>query len=96
MPKGYWLARIDVRNPEAYEGYKALASAATAEYGARYLVRGGRQQVTEGASRSRTVIIEFPSYEAALACYNGPYRAAAALRRANAESDFLIVEGAEP
>ena len=47
-------------------------------FGARFLVRGGRYEVMEGRARSRTVVLEFPSYEAALACYRSPeYRSGA-------------------
>ena len=64
------------------------------KFGARFLVRGGRQEVAEGKQRSRCVVIEFPSYEAALECYRSPdYQAAAALRKGKAEFDLLIIEG---
>jgi len=40
------------------------------------------------------VVIEFPSYEAALACYHSPeYRAAMALRQGKSTMDLAIVEG---
>ena len=63
-------------------------------FGGRYLVRGGSQEITEGKSRSRTVVLEFPSYEAALACYRSDdYQAAKKFRDGNAELDLDIVEG---
>ena len=94
MPKGYWIARVDVSDPEAYKAYVAANAAAFAKYGARFLVRGGRFEAKEGASRARNVVIEFPSFEAALACYDSPeYAAALELRRAASESDLLIIEG---
>lgn len=96
MPKGYWIARIDVDDPAGYEGYKRAAAAAVADHGGRYIVRGGPQEAAEGTARARTVIVEFPSYGAALACYHGPaYQAAAALRQAAAQSEFLIVSGSD-
>jgi uncharacterized protein (DUF1330 family) len=50
--------------------------------------------VTEGRARSRTVVIEFPSYEAALACYRSPdYQAAKALRLGKGNIDLLVIEG---
>ena len=53
------------------------------KFGARYATRGGKTEVVEGKSRSRIVIIEFPSYEAAMACYRSPeYAKAIALRQA--------------
>ena len=64
------------------------------KFGARFLVRGGRSEVTEGHARSRTVVIEFPSYEAALACYRSPdYQAAKALREGKGEIDLVVIEG---
>ena len=64
-------------DPEGYKPYMAANRTAFGKFGARYLVRGGRCEVTEGRQRSRTVVLEFPSYEAALACYRSPeYQAA--------------------
>ncbi len=94
MPKGYWVAHMDVADPEAYEAYKSANAAPFAEFGARFLVRGGAQEVHEGTVRSRTVVIEFPSVEAARACYaSEAYQAAKALRDPVATGDLLIVEG---
>ena len=62
--------------------------------GARYLVRAGRCEVTEGRQRSRTVALEFPSYQAALDCYrSADYQAARALRLGKGEIDLVILEG---
>lgn len=94
MPKGYWVAHVDVDDPEVYETYKAANAAPFAEYGARFLVRGGPRETREGQARARTVVIEFPSYAAALACYDSPgYRAARALRDPVSTGDLVIVEG---
>ncbi|WP_340116365.1 DUF1330 domain-containing protein [Pelagibius sp. 7325] len=94
MAKGYWVARVDVSDAEAYKKYVAANAEPFAQFGARFLVRAGQFENPEGTSRSRNVVIEFPSYEAALACYNAPgYQAAIELRRAAAESDLVIVEG---
>ena len=70
MPKAYWIARIDVTDPEKYKAYASGAAAAFQQYGAKYLVRGGHFTAAEGQARSRNVVIEFPSYQAALDCYN--------------------------
>ncbi|WP_391481555.1 DUF1330 domain-containing protein [Nereida sp. NH-UV-3] len=94
MPKGYWIAHGDVSDPEGYEAYKAANAAPFAEFGARFVVRGGEQTLEEGSARSRTVVIEFPSIEAAYACYNSAeYQAAKALREPIALTDLVIVEG---
>lgn len=96
MPKGYWIAHVDVRDPAAYEAYKAANAAPFARYGARFLVRGGAHEVREGQAKPRTVVIEFPSYEAARACYDSPeYQAAKALRDPVSTGDLVIAEGWE-
>jgi uncharacterized protein (DUF1330 family) len=94
MTKGYWVARIEVQDPEAYKAYVAANARAFAKYGARFLVRGGPFVAVEGDSRSRNVVIEFPSYQAAVDCWNSPeYREAKAKRDGHATVDLLIIEG---
>jgi uncharacterized protein (DUF1330 family) len=94
MPKGYWVARVDVHDPEAYKGYVAANAAAFAKHGGRFLIRGGRSEAPEGTSRSRNVVIEFKDYDTAVACYNSPeYAAAKALRAPASVADLLIIEG---
>ena len=94
--KGYWIGRVDVSNPDAYQNYVKANAAAFSKYGARFLVRGGQYRVAEGEARARNVVIEFPSYEAALACYNSPeYQHAVALRKPHAEADIIVIEGYE-
>jgi uncharacterized protein (DUF1330 family) len=96
MKKGYWIAHIDVSDPAAYEAYRAANALPFAKYGARFLVRGGPQDQVEGQSRARTVVLEFPSLEAAQACYASPeYQAAKALRDPASTADTVIVEGWE-
>jgi uncharacterized protein (DUF1330 family) len=92
--KGYWIVHISVTDPANYPKYIAADALAFANFNARFLVRGGRYEAVEGPARQRHVIIEFESYEAALACYrSSEYQAAAKLRRAYAESEVLVVEG---
>jgi uncharacterized protein (DUF1330 family) len=92
--KGYWIVHIDVADPEGYKPYQDAASAAFSVFGARYVVRGGRAEVTEGRARARCVVVEFPSYDAALACYRSPeYAKAIALRAGKAEFDMVAIEG---
>jgi uncharacterized protein (DUF1330 family) len=94
MPKGYWIVHVDVTDAEAYKDYIAANGAAFAKYGARFLVRAATHQVVEGASRARQVVIEFPTYETALACYRSPeYQAALRLRERASEADLVIAEG---
>lgn len=92
--KGYWIAHVDVGDPDVYKTYVAANAAPFAKFGGRFLVRGTPQDVVEGHLRSRTVVIEFPSLEAAKACYNSPeYQAAKALRVPVSEGDLAIIEG---
>jgi uncharacterized protein (DUF1330 family) len=94
MAKGYWLAQVEVTDPERYKDYVAANQVAFRKYSARYVVRAGRHEAVEGACRSRLVVIEFPDYEAALACYRSPeYRHAITLRQGHAVADIAIVEG---
>jgi uncharacterized protein (DUF1330 family) len=94
MPKGYWIAHVDVTDPEGYGAYVAANAAAFRRYGGRFLVRGGPSQEPEGSLRARHVVIEFPDYDSALACYRSPeYAAAMDLRRGRSLMDCTIVEG---
>jgi uncharacterized protein (DUF1330 family) len=94
MAKGYWVAQVDVSDVEAYKTYIAANQIAFRKYGARYVVRAGRHEAVEGACRSRLVVIEFPDYETALACYRSPeYQHAITLRRGCAVADIAVAEG---
>ena len=94
--KAYWIAHVTVTDPEAYTGYQALAPAAFAAHGARFLARGGAHEVLEGPVLDRHVVIEFPSLAAARACYqSAEYQAAKARRDGAAVAHVVIVEGLE-
>jgi uncharacterized protein (DUF1330 family) len=94
MAKGYWIALVDVSDPEAYQAYMKENAIAFAKYGARFLVRGGAAETVEGHSRSRRVILEFPDYATALACYHSPeYAKAIALRTPVSTADIVVIEG---
>jgi len=94
MSKAYWIGHVTVDHPVAYQDYRIANAAAFAKYGGRFLVRGGQQEVVEGTLRPRAVVIEFPSYEAALACYHSPeYQAALAIRAPVSIADLAIVAG---
>jgi uncharacterized protein (DUF1330 family) len=66
MPKGYWITRVDVYDAEQFEKYKAANVELFARYEASFLIRGSEQTLVEGTARGRNVVIEFPSYRAAL------------------------------
>lgn len=94
MP-AYVIAMMKVTNPEAYEGYRALAGPAIAKHGGRFLARGGKHEVLEGGfPGSRVVVVEFESFDRAKSFYDSAeYRAARDQRRGAAEFNLLIVEG---
>ncbi|HXI88013.1 MAG TPA: DUF1330 domain-containing protein [Parvularculaceae bacterium] len=94
--KAYWVARIEVKDPERMKRYAEAASAAIRAHGGRYIARGGRVHCPEGEHLPRNVIIEFPDYATAEACwYSDEYQAAIKLRRPYAVGDFIIVEGCD-
>jgi len=94
MAKGYWIASVDVHDPEAYKAYVAANAVPFAKYGARFLVRGGTSETVEGAFRSRVVVIEFADHATALACYRSPeYQAALKLRTGASTADVILIEG---
>ena len=72
MAKGYWIAHVDVNDPEGYKEYQAANAVAFQKYGGRFLVRGGASELPVGTLRSRHVIIEFKDFATALACYRSP------------------------
>lgn len=92
----YLLAEAAVADAGAYESYKQLAQSAIAQYGGRYLVRGGASQILEGDWKAppRLVIVEFESVEQARKFYDSPeYRAARAARKGVADMNMLVVQG---
>ena len=94
MPKGYWIARVDVRDTERYKDYVSTAKPAFERFGANFLARGGNFTELEGTARARNVVIEFPSLQAAVDCYNSPeYQAAAKIRQEVADAEMVVVEG---
>ena len=94
MAKGYWIGRVDVNNEEGYKPYAAANPAIFKKYGGRFVVRAGKFEGTEGTHRARNVVIEFPDYAAALACYRSPeYQANIKVRKPHAIVDMIVIEG---
>jgi uncharacterized protein (DUF1330 family) len=94
MAKGYWVAHVDVTDPETYKAYVTANAVAFRKYGAKFLVRGGTHETLEGKTRSRNVVLEFKDYATALACYRSPeYAKAIALRTGVASADLIVIEG---
>jgi len=94
MPKGYIVGRIEVIDALKYAAYIPLATAAMQAHGGVVLSRGGRYTALEGEARSRNVLVEFPSFEAAEAYFHSPdYSLARAQRAGAATVDIIVVEG---
>ena len=94
MPKAYWIAQVIVSDPDQYKLYAESAPLAFKKYGAVILARGGRSKQMEGKGRPRNVVIEFPSFDNALACYaSREYQSAKAKRKGAGQAAIVIVEG---
>ena len=97
MPKGYWVACYrEIKDPNALADYAGLATVAVQAGGGKFLARGGRVQPFDTGRNERTVVVEFPSFEQALATYeSAAYQAAAAKLEGAVERDFRVTEGVE-
>ena len=94
MPKGYMIVHVTVHNPEEYAEYVRRDTPIVAEHGGTFLVRGGQSEIIEGDLYERHVVIEFPSYDAAMGFYRSDaYQDVLTIRHANADSQVVIVEG---
>ena len=96
MAKGYWIVRVDIADQEKYKAYIAANAAPLKQYGARFLVRGGKYETVEGGSRGRNAVIEFPTYQAAIDCWkSAEYQVAIRLRKDVSTIDLIVIEGYE-
>jgi len=94
MPKGYIVGHITVTDPEAYKEYVEKDTPILEALGGTFVIRGGQSETMEGETLQRHVLIEFPSYEQALKAYHDPaYQEVAEIRRRNANSVIVVVEG---
>jgi uncharacterized protein (DUF1330 family) len=94
MAKGYWVANVDVTDMNGNKAYVAENAVPFRKYNAKFLTRGGKSEAVEGKLRSRVVVIEFPSYDAALNCYRSPeYQKAKALRMGKGVAEIVVLEG---
>ncbi len=94
MAKGYWIAHVTVTNPDQYKLYAGSTAPAFQKYGGNILARGGAFQQMEGKGHARNVVIEFPSLQAAIDCYNSAeYQSAKAKREGAGVAEIVLVEG---
>lgn len=94
MAKGYWIANVDVTDPDGYKAYVAANAEPFRKYGGKFLIRGGPSETVEGRFRSRMVVIEFNDFATALECYRSPeYQKAFKLRVGKSDADLVIIEG---
>lgn len=94
MAKGYWIARVDVTNDEGYKAYAAANPGIFKKFGGRFVVRAGKSDIAEGSNRSRNIVVEFPDYASALACYRSPeYQENIKRRLPHATVDLVVIEG---
>jgi uncharacterized protein (DUF1330 family) len=94
----YVISEVEARDPVALEAYRALAAKTIAQYGGRYLARGGAVEVVEGGPPPKTIIIvEFPTMERLRKWYASPeYAEALKLRETALERRLIFVEGVPP
>ena len=97
MPKAYLVVFYsEIKDPDALAAYAKLAGPAVKVDGGRILARGGRVKSLEGGIEERTVIIEFDSFEEAVAHYDTPdYQEALRALGDGAVRDMRVVEAAE-
>jgi uncharacterized protein (DUF1330 family) len=89
----YWFARAKVNDPDQYKKYADLAPGILQKFGGKFLARGGKFKILEGPEKfHRFVVIEFPSFEQAVACHESPeYLEAAAHRKKDGAGELEIV-----
>lgn len=93
---GYVIAQIEVNDPEPYKEYVKQNTELVGKFGGKFLVRGGEAEIMEGEfPLPRTIVLEFPSVEAAREWYNSPeYAGPKSIRQATADTNLMIVDGA--
>lgn len=97
MP-AYAISEVEARDAADFAAYRTMAAQTIAQYGGRYLVRGGAAETVEGGPPAKgIVVVEFPSMERLRQWYASPeYAEALKLRRTALERRLIFVEGAVP
>ena len=92
--KAYWIANNTIHDMDGLYRYRAANREVMTRYGAKFLAMQGKQDIVEATARPNWTLVEFPSFEAAVSCYNDPaYQKAAEIRHSVAEGTQSIVEG---
>jgi uncharacterized protein (DUF1330 family) len=94
----YVISEVEPRDPVGWETYRTIAAKAIAQYGGRYLVRGGKAEAVEGGPPPKTIIlVEFPSMARLHEWYASPeYAEALKVRETALERRLIFVEGVAP
>ena len=96
MAKGYWVVNLEVKDLGLYDEYRAFVGPFLAAHSGHFVIRGGQAEVVEGNVLPRVVVVEFPSYAAAVAAYHSADYAEGKKKRLDAgAANFVIVEGVE-
>lgn len=92
---GYWIIRgSDIADQEAFDEYARLANPIVERYGATIVAGRNRHQTREGKEYARILLIEFPSFDQAIACYNDTeYQASLTYANKAYNRELVIVEG---
>jgi uncharacterized protein (DUF1330 family) len=97
MP-AYAISEVEMREAAGFDAYRAIAAKTIAQYGGRYLVRGGAASVIEGGPPPKTlIIVEFPTMERLREWYASPdYAEALKVRQGALDRRLIFVEGVAP
>ena len=94
----YVISEVDVRDAAGFEAYRTTAAKTIAQFGGRYLVRGGAAEAAEGGPPPKTlIVVEFPSMERLREWYASPeYAEALKVRQTAIDRRLIFVEGVAP
>ena len=95
MSKGYWIARVNINDTNAFKEYASRAKLAIKKYGGKYSTRGGNFSILGGEHNfERNVVVEFDSVEKAQECFNSKeYQEAKSFRNNKADFNAIVIEG---
>ena len=96
--KAYLIVFVEITDREQYLKYTQATPSVVAQFGGKFIVRGGQTATLEGPEeKRRVVVIEFPSFERAKAFYHSDeYQEVKILRSGAAIGTFILAEGCVP